>query len=67
MGRHHTAFNPFWQSQSVGFPNGANSIYKCNKAGPTSLEINILWPRGSFTNPTTVPRGFYKIDVRLEN
>ncbi len=30
------------------------------------LESNIPWTRGSFTNPTTVPCGYYKIDVRLE-
>ena len=30
------------------------------------LESNIPWTRGGFTNPTTVPQGFYKIDVRLE-
>ena len=29
------------------------------------LETNIPWTRGSFTNQTTVPRGFYKIDVRM--
>ena len=31
------------------------------------LETNIPWTRGSFTNSTVAPRGFYKIDVRLEN
>jgi hypothetical protein len=30
------------------------------------LESNIPWTRSSFTNSTAVPRGFYKIDVRLE-
>ena len=29
------------------------------------LESNIPWTRSSFTNSTTVPRGFYKIDVQL--
>lgn len=30
------------------------------------LGANILWPQSSFTNSTVAPRGFYKIDVRLE-
>ena len=30
------------------------------------LESNIPWTQGSFTNSTTVPCGYYKLDVRLE-
>ncbi len=29
------------------------------------LETNILWPQDSFTNPTAVPCGYYKIKVEL--
>jgi alpha-tubulin suppressor-like RCC1 family protein len=35
-------------------------------SGFQCLESNIPWTRGSFTNATTVPCGYYKIDVRLE-
>jgi hypothetical protein len=35
-------------------------------AGFQCLESNIPWTRGNFTNPTAVPCGYYKIDVRLE-
>jgi hypothetical protein len=35
-------------------------------SGFQCLESNIPWTRGSFTNPTTVPCGYYKIDVRME-
>jgi hypothetical protein len=34
-------------------------------SGFQCLESNIPWTRGSFTNSTTVPCGYYKIDVRL--
>ena len=34
-------------------------------SGFQCLESNIPWTRGGFTNSTTVPRGYYKIDVRL--
>jgi len=30
------------------------------------LESNIFWPQGSYTNPSTIPSGYYKIDVRME-
>lgn len=33
---------------------------------PQPLATNIPWTQASFTNSTTVPRGYYKIDVRLE-
>ena len=36
-------------------------------SGFQCLESNIPWTRTSFTNSTAVPRGFYKIDVRLDN
>jgi hypothetical protein len=31
------------------------------------LGTNIPWTRGSFTNSTTGPQGFYKIDVQLDD
>ncbi|MCU0858416.1 MAG: hypothetical protein MUC65_08460, partial [Pontiellaceae bacterium] len=30
------------------------------------LESNIPWTRGSFTNQTSVPCGYYKLGVQLE-
>jgi hypothetical protein len=35
------------------------------RLGFQCLESNISWTRGVFTNSTTVPQGYYKIDVRL--
>lgn len=29
------------------------------------LETNILWPQDSFTNPTAIPCGYYKIKVKM--
>ncbi len=29
------------------------------------LESNILWPQGAYTNPNTVPYGYYKTEVQL--
>jgi hypothetical protein len=31
------------------------------------LQTNILWPQDSFTNPSAVPCGYYKIKVQLGN
>jgi len=36
-------------------------------SGFQCLESNIPWTRGSFTNTASVPCGYYKIDVQLEN
>jgi hypothetical protein len=45
---------------SVYFSTNLMSGFQC-------LESNIPWTQDSFTNSTTAPCGYYKIDVRLEN
>lgn len=52
-----------WQSvsghvYSVHWTSNLLSGFQC-------LESNIPWTQSSYTNPTAVPCGYYKIDVRL--
>jgi hypothetical protein len=49
-------------------PGRVYSIYWTTNllSGFQCLESNIPWTRGGFTNPTAVPCGYYKIDVRME-
>jgi hypothetical protein len=40
MGRHHTAFDPFWQSQRVGFPSGAKNIKNTCQTTGAALQFS---------------------------
>ena len=49
-----------WRSYSIYWTTNLLSGFQC-------LESNIPWTRASFTNSATVPCGYYKVGIYLDN